>query len=257
MQHTRWMSWQVAMQWLLPQRNKRLLVLLYAGLSEGYVLKEKTRVELQALTSEGGLAKASATGGASSSAQLQQVRDRCTNTLYVCTIIGANERYAQGARMILFCSEAYQERQQGLRHFLRDRRYALEFAMDMARGTDALDTIWKSFGVFIDIGRLEELGFLVTAFSSDARFRGMLRSDPAVEEQDDIATSLSRLPIAFAKLFLRNTSDCWAVYPRRFALLVSETPAEVASCLQELAALDKAWGGGGGRGKLALCRNES
>ena len=209
-QHSRWMSWQTAMDWLLPQRTKRLVILLFAGLQEGYLLKAAARLELKSLTSGGGLWKAAegCTGATSSSAEkapmaverdkLDAIRDRCTNTMHVCTLIAANQRYATGARIILYCSDPYRAWQQHWRHFLRDRSVSLKFSIDMARGTSILETIHRSFGVLADPLKLAEIGLDTSGLSSDKSLCNMTADHPYVQAQDDQAASMARLLISFA-----------------------------------------------------------
>lgn len=231
-QMSRWLSWMKSEEWWSQQLSCRLLFMLYLGLELGYLQKAKARSHLLSLRrmsqeesklERGAAASNDATPNAVSApmsagkAAAQKIRDACENTMHACMLIHSCERFVDSTRMITLSSKPYRDLLSHWRHFLRSREEGLRFAIDQARCRTTLAAIFKACSVVSDGAALEDMGFLFSSLAADKRFRKTKMSDCEVLHHDAMAKQLGLLLGHLARHFLRNLSEAYVCYPRKFA----------------------------------------
>eukprot|EP00969_Alexandrium_andersonii_P064766 2852551-Alexandrium_andersonii.AAC.1 len=188
------------MEWWAPQWNRRLMILVYLGLSLGFVsdgnrelilkgIGHDCSASVQNLNSEGTVKEPMQ----KSAADVAKLRDRCVNALHVAMLVHTEERYIHIARMILFASKSLKKWYSAGTHNVRGREASREFFISMVEGSGCLESLAEVMTPFRDFQQLQQVGFVVDALPSEARFKTMRLGDPLVQEQTDLALQLMKI----------------------------------------------------------------
>ena len=156
---TRWFAWVQGMTWLSPQWTSKLAAYTYVGLQEGFVKPGETCNQLDGLT----LRSDSAAGGSTAHGKkaVDAMRDRCKNSVCLCTHVLGNNSIKHASRSIMFALEPDRLWYEDLARDLKGQTASKALQVDLAVGERALHCARSSLDWLTDARKLELCGVAV------------------------------------------------------------------------------------------------
>lgn len=239
----RWFGWLHCIAYWLPMVSLRLVVLLYWGISMGYVTGAADTMTLRLE----GLARQESSSGSSQRATMAQAQassrklfDRAKNTLHIATLLLMDRSLTRMLKVAKVMCSPFERWYHEARVQLRSSQASLNFHKEQSLGACLLPLL-QTFGHMQNKTSLKSMGFTTTLAELPLRSFGD-GDDEGATDEDEWARKVFRLGFELVRARLRSVLAYMEYYPLAFGAFLSDSDRDQGVALRRMREVSAAWG---------------
>lgn len=243
----RWFGWLHCIRFWLPLMSLRLVVLMYWGISMGYVngTAQSMSLELRGLNRQPAANRSQKATMQQAQASTKQLYDKAKNTLHIATVLMPDRGLCRMVRVAHRMCTPIEQWYHQARVVMRSVDGSLQFHKEQSHGACLLPLL-GTFNMLQDLGALQDMGFCTSVAdmplaSLSSSLVGTMDTDEASEEEDGWMRRCFELSFELVRARLRSVLAYMEYFPFALAAFIGTDSRECAMALGRMGDVYGAW----------------